>query len=121
MTITFTDIASAELTRRLTEYPQLVSAITDPSKQTAKREEVNHRYLCLQTAIWMDSNGKAQKPAIVKTEEEVRAELIRWQKDIQKDSTVETMLRDGREVAIIQAFLDATAPVVALPVQTSIV
>lgn len=121
MTITFTAIASAELTSRLSAYQTILQSTSDAAAREEKREQLNHRYICLQTAIWIDANGKGPKPAIIKSPEEVRSELIRWMKDIQKDSTVQTMHRDGRDIAIIQAFLAATAPVVAQPVQTSIV
>jgi hypothetical protein len=111
MQITITDILSAELTRCLQQYKQLVA---DDDKQTA-----NHHYLCIQTALWMIQGGTA--PAIRKTEQEVRADITRWMKDIQRNSTVRTMHADGRVVALLQEFLENTKPITPQPVQTSLI
>jgi len=110
MTLTITDILSAELTRCLLQYKQIANE--------GEKEAANHRYLCIQTALWMVSGGK--QPAIRKQTEEVRAEIVRWTKDIQRNSTVKTMHQDGRVVALLQEFLESTKPAVPAPVQTSL-
>lgn len=111
MQITITDLLSAELTRLLLEYKRL--SITE------EKEVANHRYLCIQTAIWMAGGGR--QPAITKPVEEVRAEITRWMKQIQRDSTVATMHQDGRVVAMLQEFLENTKPLTAQPVQTTLI
>ncbi len=52
--------------------------------------------------------------------EEVRAEILRWMKDIQKNSTVKTMHHDGRVVAMLTEFLESTKPAAPAPVQTTL-
>jgi hypothetical protein len=110
MQITITDLLSAELTRRLLEYKKL--SITE------EKEVANHRYLCIQTAIWMAGGGR--QPAITKPVEEVRAEITRWMKEIQRNSTIATVHSDGRNVVMLNNFLESTKPVVQAPVQTTL-
>jgi len=109
--MTLTQILSDEMTRCLREYKQLAEA--------ADKETLNHRYLCLQTALWMEAGGTA--PAIRKSDDEVRYIIRRWMTDIQRDSTVATMHHDGRVVALLSEFLDATKPVTAVPAQQRLI
>lgn len=113
MQFTLSDILSAELTRRLTAYKQGITA------GDIERDTANHRYLCIQTALWIVDGGTP--PAIRKTEEETRAEILRWSKEIQRNSTVKTMHQDGRVVALLQEFLEKTKPITAAPVQTRLI
>lgn len=113
MQITLSDILAAELTRRLLAYKQLINA------GEIERDTSNHRYLCIQTALWIVDGGTP--PAIRKTEEETRAEVLRWSKEIQKNSTVKTMHSDGRVVALLQEFLEKTKPITAVPAQTRLI
>lgn len=117
MTIDFTYIIEQELSQRLTEYKRVLANTPDEALET-KREELNHRYLCLQTALWM--NTGANKPAIVKDPEEARTELRRWMTEIQRNSTADTMRNDGRKIAIITDFLERTKPVIPAPTQLTI-
>lgn len=117
MTITFSDIASVELTRRLSAYRSILAGTPQESIEE-KRTELNHRYLCLQWAVFMDSGGI--RPATNKELDEVHEELRRWMREIQRESTVQTMHADGKKIAIIQCFLDATRPVLPASVQMQI-
>ena len=113
----FNDIASAELSSRLTSYRQILTHKTGQALEET-RAELNHRYFCLQTALWMDTHGK--QPAIIKPEEDVRAELRRWMREIQRETTHESQYQDAEKIALIQSFLDATAPITPEPVQLKI-
>lgn len=105
----------SELTRCLKQYPGMIArAPRDLESQV--REELNHRYLCIQTAAWIIDQNRP-RPAVVKSDEEVRAALIRWQKDIQRDSTVKTLHHDGRIIAALQLVVDSLKPITALPEQ----
>lgn len=111
MQLTIASIISDEMTRCLQEYKRLA--------EQEHKDALNNRYLCLQTALWMAQGGKS--PAIRMPEDQVRAVIRQWQKDIQRDSTVATMHHDGRVVAILQEFLDDTKPITAAPAQTKLV
>jgi len=113
MQITLSDILSAELTRRLTAYKAMINT------GEIAQSQANHRYLCLQTALWIVDGGTP--PAIRKTEEETRAEIQRWSKEIQRNSTVKTMHQDGRVVALLVEFLEKTKPITAIPAQTRLI
>jgi hypothetical protein len=113
MTHTFATIAAAELTRRLTHYATLV-AQGNMDKATA-----NHRYLALQTALWMDSGG--DPPKTLTTPEESREEIQRWIREINRNATVQSMHEDGRRVALLQQFLDNTKPITAAPAQLKLI
>lgn len=110
MQITITDILQAELTTRLKRYRSLVDS------GEMDRDTANHRYLCIQTALWMA--GGSDKPATVTTEDDTRAEIQRWIRTIQRDTTVATMHADGRLVAILEKFLEETRPITKQPEQT---
>lgn len=112
MQITITDILQAELTTRLKRYRSLVDS------GEMDRDTANHRYLCIQTALWMA--GGSDKPATVTTEDDTRAEIQRWIRTIQRDTTVATMHADGRVVELLTQFLETTKPVAPVPVQTSL-
>lgn len=113
MQITITDIIQVELSRRLSTYKDLVAA------GQMDRDTANHRYLCLQTALWMA--GGCERPAIHRAEADTRAEITRWMKQIQRDSTVATMHNDGRVVALLIDFLEKTKPITPHPVQTKLI
>lgn len=113
MKLTITSILSAELTRRLNSY-RLFIAGGEMDQATA-----NHRYLCLQTALWMVAGGDT--PAIRKPEEEVREEIQRWIRTIQRESTVATVHQDGRVVALLLEFLEKTKLITAGAVQTTLI
>jgi hypothetical protein len=96
--LTISDLLSSELTRRLSNYNKLLQ------EEHIDRDTANHRYLCLQTALWMDTG--ADEPAVKKTREAVLDEMRRWRKVIQADSTVDTMHVDGRKVQLINEFIE---------------
>jgi len=104
-----------ELTRCLKQYPGIIARTPDQYQSTV-RDELNHRYLCIQTAAWIIDQNRP-RPAVVKSDEEVRAALIRWQKDIQRDSTVNTIHQDGRTIAALQEVIDNLKPIIAQPEQ----
>lgn len=107
-----------ELTRCLKEYPRIIEQTPDVY-QSQVRAELNHRYLCLQTAAWI-IDQKRPRPGVVKPDEEVSAALVRWQKDIQKNSTAKSMHADGRIIAALQLIVDALKPITAQPEQKEI-
>lgn len=91
-----------ELTRRLEAYKADIAAghIT--------RDEANKRYLCLQTAAHL--LGAKGQPAIVMPRDVVLVELTRWQKDLQRGATFETMhavTRDIADIAVAMACVKA--------------
>lgn len=108
-------LIDSELTRCLRDYPAII-ARAPQDLESQVRHELNHRYLCLQTAAWI-IDQKRLRPAVVKSDEDVRAALIRWQKDIQRDSTVKTMHQNGRMIAALQEVVDALNPITAQPEQ----
>lgn len=107
---TFIGLVSAELSRRLETYRDLIdsNAIT--------RDQANAAYLALQTALWLA--GGCEKPAITSTREEAREEIRRWRREINRNATVESMYTDSRVVRLLDEFLENTRPVSADPVQT---
>lgn len=110
--LTILSIIQAELTRRLTHYADLVD------RGHMDRETANFRYLCLQTAAWI---AGGDRPKTVTLHEETMDEIQRWMREIQRNSTVETMHADGRVVALLQEFLEANKPAVPAPVQTRLI
>lgn len=117
MQYTIQDIINAELTNRLKNYRSIIA-----SGSPEEVAESNRRYLCLQTALHI-AGGTQTLPGGVITKmpmEEVRAELLRWMKEIQKNSTVKTMHHDGRVVALLSEFLESTKPAAPAPVQTTL-
>lgn len=113
MQYTINDILQAELTTRLKAYRALVA------EGKIDRDTANHRYLCIQTALWMA--GGSEKPATAATAEDARAEILRWLKEIQRNSTAATMHADGRVVALLNEFLEKTKNITPVPVQTSLI
>lgn len=106
-----TQILSEEMSRCLLEYKSLAGY--------DDKDTLNHRYLCLQTALWMQEGGTA--PAIRKTVDEIRTVIRAWVRDIQRDTTVATMHHDGRVVALLDQFLNDTKPITSLPAQTRLI
>lgn len=112
MQYTLLSVIQAELTRRMTHYAALIA------RGDMDRETANFRYLCLQTAAWI---AGGDKPKTVTHDEETREEIQRWMREIQRNSTVETMHADGRVVALLTEFLEATKPGTSEPVQTRLI
>jgi len=79
------------------------------------RDTANHRYLALQTACWM-AGGMAE-PATITTDEEARAEVRRFIREINRQATVQTMHHDGRRVQLLEKFLEETKPITKQPEQ----
>lgn len=119
MTLTITTLISDELTGRLQRYQRLIATATDSSREEL-RTELNHRYLCLQMAYYM-AGGTKQPPAIQKELDDVHDELRRWMRDIQRNSRKETMIVDGRCIALITELIEQTKPITALPEQTRLI
>lgn len=109
------NLIDAELSRCLREYPGII-ARAPKDLESQVREELNHRYFCLQTCAWI-IDQKRSMPKNTKTDEEVIAALIRWQKDIQRNSTVKTMHQDARVIARLQDVVDHLKPITAHPEQ----
>ncbi len=113
MHITIQTVISDELTARLKTFQQAVdSGLLD-------RATAVHRYLALQTALWMA--GFCNEPAQKTTPEEAREEVQRFIREINRNATVETMHHDGRRVDILEKFLETTKPVTPAPVQTRLI
>lgn len=109
-THTIQTILSDELTSRLKTFKAAVES-GDMDRATAV-----HRYLAMQTALWMA--GYMAEPATVTTREEAREEIRLFIRQINRDTTVETMHQDGRRVAILEKFLEETRPITKQPEQT---
>lgn len=112
------DLFQRELARRLTAYSAQVSAAT-PEQREAVRDIVNHRYLCIQTAAWMQDGGT--RPAIVMHIEDVHTELREWMRELQRAATRENQYELARTIAMLTAWIEQTKPVTAAPAQTSLV
>jgi phenylacetate-coenzyme A ligase PaaK-like adenylate-forming protein len=118
MTHTILTIISDELSHRLGQYKTLIATAAESGREEL-RAELNHRYLCLQMAYYM-AGGMRQPPAITKEQEAVHEELARWSREIQRNSTRETAIADGRRVAIITEFLEETKPIIAHQAQLNL-
>lgn len=112
MHVTIQTVISDELTRRIRQYKSDVEA------GRMDRETANHRYLALQTALWMA--GYMSEPATKTTTEEAREEVRRFIREINRATTVETMYDDGRRVQVLKNFLNDTKPAVPAPVQKTL-
>jgi hypothetical protein len=110
-------ILNDELTVRLVSYANTLKS-ADPEEYEAIRAELNHRYLCLQTALYIEQGGK--EPAISKTIEEIHAELRRWMREIQRTATVNTQYQAGRTIALLSEWIEQTKTITAAPAQTSL-
>lgn len=113
MELTIQTVISDELTRRLRTYKSAVE------KCEMDRETANHRYLALQTALWMA--GYMSEPATKTTVEEAREEVRRFIREINREATVETMYVDGRRVELLNQFLESSKPITPAPVQTTLI
>ena len=109
MLITIQTVISDELTRRLRQYNY------DVEEGRMDRETANHRYLALQTALWMA--GYCAQPKIITTPEEAREEVQRFIREINRAATVHSMHHDGRRVALLEKFLEDTKPITKQPEQ----
>jgi len=87
-----------ELSRRLEAYR------SDVASGRMTRDEANKRYLCLQTAAHL--LGAKGQPAIAMPRDVVLDELTRWQKDLQRGATYETMRAVARDIADIAVAMD---------------
>jgi hypothetical protein len=113
MHVTIQTVISDELTRRLRQYQHDVEA------GKMDRETANHRYLALQTALWIA--GYMNEPATKTTQEEAREEVQRFIREINRDATVLTMYIDGHRVKLLEKFLNDTRPAVPAPIQTTLI
>lgn len=111
MQLTIETVLSEEMSRCLSEYKSLA--------EYDDKETLNNRYLCLQTAMWMQHGGAA--PAIRKPVDEIRTVIRDWVRDIQRRSTIATMHHDGRVVGLLNDFLEQTKPITAGPAQLKLV
>ncbi len=118
MKTTISQIFQAELSRRLVSYKEHL-AVVPADESTALREQLNHRYLCLQMAASIED--KTTRPAITKSIEQVHAELRRWMIELQRDATVANYHEIGRTIALITEWMEKTKPITATPTQLSIV
>lgn len=87
-----------ELSRRLERYRADIQA------GTLTRDEANTRYLALQTAAHL--LGAKGQPAVTVPHADVVAELVRWQKDLQRTATYDTARAHARDIADIQVAIE---------------
>jgi hypothetical protein len=115
---TVASILNDELTVRLVAYANTLKA-ADPEEYEAIRAELNHRYLCLQTALYIEQGGK--EPAISKTIDEIHAELRRWMREIQRTATVNTQHHIARTIAMVTEWIEQTKEITAAPAQQKLI
>lgn len=87
-----------ELSRRLEAYR------SDIRTGTLTRDDANARYLALQTAAHL--LGAKGQPAVTVPQDGVVAELVRWQKELQRTATYDTARAHARDIADIQVAID---------------
>lgn len=80
------------------------------------RETANFRYMCLETAAWWAGAAKPHDSHI-QPDFEVREEILRWIRTIQRETSTSTMHEDGRLVAQLREFLDETKAITKQPEQ----
>jgi len=87
-----------ELSRRLEAYRSDIRA------GTLTRDDANARYLALQTAAHL--LGAKGQPAVTVPYDDVVAELVRWQKELQRTATYDTARAHARDIADIQVAIE---------------
>jgi hypothetical protein len=117
-TTTISDLFQSELDRRLSAYSHQVAAAA-PEQREAVREVVNHRYLCIQTAAYIESGGK--RPAIVKEIEDVHTELREWMRELQRTANRENQYEIARTIATLTEWIERTQPITAVPAQQKLI